>query len=101
MAEADLLVVGGGFAGLAAAVALAQIGRRIVVLESHQSVAAGFRGELVHARGARILESFGVQTPRDRSLMSRCAGFAVVARDSGSRALLPYMDGRSGFTLPH
>ena len=60
MTPSDVLVVGGGFAGLSAAAALSAAGAKVTVLEAHQGSMAAFRGELLHSRGVRTLAEIGL-----------------------------------------
>jgi squalene monooxygenase len=97
----DAVVVGGGFVGLAAAVALARSGARVTVLEALGGVNPAFRGELIHPRGVRALRSLGLEAP----LMSRGAvpvrGFAAFRDRTSPPVLLPYPQSSGGITMEH
>lgn len=99
----DVLVVGGGLAGLACAAALAQQGLEVEVLEASLRPSASFRGELLHARGVRLLRSLGLESALKSSLDFEGAvdvsGFAAVY---GDKVRLPYAkDGGPGAGFEH
>ena len=57
----DVIVAGGGFAGLAAAAGLSRAGMRVTVVEPRDGPPQGFRGELIHPPGARTAAAFGLE----------------------------------------
>jgi 2-polyprenyl-6-methoxyphenol hydroxylase-like FAD-dependent oxidoreductase len=85
-----VVVAGGGFTGLAAAAALAELGAEVTVLEAHASFDPRFRGELIHPRGVRALDILGFK----RALLDAGGvtvdGFAVTPGDGGALMRLPY-----------
>jgi 2-polyprenyl-6-methoxyphenol hydroxylase-like FAD-dependent oxidoreductase len=104
VAEADVVVVGGGFVGLASALALGGGGRNVVVLESRTGVDRRFRGELIHPGGVRALAELGILPAIDSGLARRCRGFAVSSTGSGDPLLLDYpaaAGGSGGLTVNH
>lgn len=99
--DPDALVVGGGFAGLATAAALAESGARVKILEQHHGPDSRFRGELIHPHGVRALERLGLVAPLRRAGGVHVSGFVVVD-DEGPEALLPYARGKgSGLGIEH
>ena len=60
MVGTEVVVVGGGFAGLAAAAALSARGATVTVLESHLGHDPRFRGELIHPRGGAAAEKLPI-----------------------------------------
>lgn len=92
MIRRDVVVVGGGFAGLAAAAAFAQKGARVTVLEAHAGHDPRFRGELIHPRGVRALEALGLKQPLVEAGGVPVRGFAVSPNLSTDNILLPYED---------
>lgn len=90
MERADVLVVGGGFAGLAAAAAAAAAGRRVTVLEARVGTDPRFRGELLHPRGAQVLASLGLRNALEEAGAQPVKGFAVCPSEAHSCLLLPY-----------
>lgn len=99
----DVVVCGGGFAGLTCGVALAARGARVVVLEGHPRGAnPQFRGELIHPRGARDLDRLGMLTPLERAGSVEIAGFSAWADGEEDDVVLPYARGRgAGLGVDH
>jgi squalene monooxygenase len=91
MTRSDVIVVGGGFAGMACAAALCEQGRSVTVIESHHGHDPRFRGELIHPRGVRALESLGLKTPLLEAGGVPVKGFAVSPKQGADPLLLPYM----------
>ena len=77
MERSDVVVVGGGFVGITAAVALADVGARVTVLEALDGPNPAFRGELIHPRGARALEALGLADDVVAAGGVRVRGFAA------------------------
>src|SRR5437773_2290363 len=92
MTAADVVIVGGGFVGMAAAAALADGGRRVVVLEARAGKDPRFRGELIHPHGAAVLGELGLRAPLAREGSAPVDGFAVVPGAGCPAVLLPYDD---------
>jgi 2-polyprenyl-6-methoxyphenol hydroxylase-like FAD-dependent oxidoreductase len=59
MAEVDLIVVGGGPAGVMTGLLFARAGRRVTVLEKHADFFRDFRGDTVHPSTMEILDDLG------------------------------------------
>jgi putative polyketide hydroxylase len=59
--DADVLVVGGGLVGLAAAGLLASAGARVVVAEQHPSTSTHPKARLVNVRSMEIYRALGVE----------------------------------------
>ncbi len=90
MLATEVVVVGGGFAGLAAAAALSGRGAKVTVLESHHGHDKRFRGELIHPRGVRALEALGLKAPLFAAGGVSVQGFAVTPGEGVPARLLPY-----------
>jgi len=60
MADSDLIVVGGGPAGMMAGLLFARSGCRVVVLEKHSDFFRDFRGDTVHPSTMEILDQLGM-----------------------------------------
>lgn len=90
MARSDVLVVGGGFTGLATAAMLANGERRIVVLEARTGPDPRFRGELIHPPGVRQLEALGFLREMRPRGGTEVLGFAVVPERARAAVQLPY-----------
>lgn len=100
----EVIVVGGGFTGMAAAAALSKTGARVKVFEAAQTTDPRFRGELIHPRGVRALDALGLKAP----LLARggvaVSGFAVTPGPGLEAAVLPYADEQGpglGIDHPH
>ncbi|MBS1151926.1 MAG: Monooxygenase, FAD-binding protein [Myxococcaceae bacterium] len=85
-----VVVVGGGFAGLVSAAALAARGATVTVLESHQGFDPRFRGELIHPRGVRGLETLGLKAPLFEAGGVAVKGFSVSPGADVTPIVLPY-----------
>ncbi|MFZ5442648.1 MAG: FAD-dependent oxidoreductase [Myxococcota bacterium] len=88
----DVIVVGGGFTGLAAAAALARKGARVRVFEAAQGTAPQFRGELIHPRGVRALASLELAAPLFAAGGVAVHGFAVTRAAADPAMVLAYGD---------
>jgi 2-polyprenyl-6-methoxyphenol hydroxylase-like FAD-dependent oxidoreductase len=98
----DILVVGGGFAGLSAAAALAARGAKVTVLEAHRGAMAAFRGELLHSRGVRTLHEIGLGDVVSAGLGVDIHGFAAFEGPAEDAVVLPYPAGAvPGFGFEH
>src|SRR5690349_18894184 len=58
--DADLIVVGGGPAGMMAGLLFARAGCRVIVLEKHADFFRDFRGDTVHPSTMEILHQLGM-----------------------------------------
>ncbi len=106
---ADIIVVGAGVTGCAAAVALADGQRRILVLEARSGHKPRFAGELIHPTGAQVLDDLGFLETLRRHGGIDVTGFAVVpprTNDRDAQPLqLPYAEipqnRPTGFAMEH
>ncbi len=102
MSDPQVLVVGGGPAGMVLALLLSRAGVRVRVLEQGVTFAREFRGELLQPGASRILRQLGL---RDRILALGYAFPAGIDVDDGRRItsfeLPPALDCRSndGMTI--
>ena len=88
MADADVVIVGGGPAGMMAGLLLARAGVSVLVLEKHGEFLRDFRGDTVHPSTMELLGELGMlerflQRPHDRvdQLGGRIAGQEIVLAD--------------------
>lgn len=96
----DVIVIGGGFAGIVTAAALANGRRRILVLEGRDAFANRFSGELIHPAGVSILGRLGLlDRLRETTHGAIVEGYVVSLHDDGE-ARIPY-DRVLGFSCNH
>src|SRR3954453_15170131 len=87
-AELDLIIVGGGPAGMMAGLLFARAGCRVVVLEKHADFFRDFRGDTVHPSTLELLRGLGLfdeflKRPHDevRTLTARVAERRITIAD--------------------
>ncbi|MGZ8247316.1 MAG: FAD-dependent oxidoreductase [Methylomagnum sp.] len=87
----DVLVIGGGIAGAAAAAALSQLGMRILIVEPGSAHGRRLAGELVHPPGIDGLYQLGLLN-EDAGLGAAVQGFAVFpfGQEQTDPVVLPY-----------
>jgi 2-polyprenyl-6-methoxyphenol hydroxylase-like FAD-dependent oxidoreductase len=95
MDRAEVLIVGGGFAGMCAARALGRHGR-VIVLEARTGADPRFRGELIHPPGVRVLDQLGLYHPLMDAGGAEVHGFSVVLENGESPIELPYTEVKGG-----
>jgi 2-polyprenyl-6-methoxyphenol hydroxylase-like FAD-dependent oxidoreductase len=100
MQRMDVVIVGGGFTGLTTAAALSAKGARVQVLEASATWANQFRGELIHPKGVRALDSLGLAAPLFEAGGVEVHGFAATPSATGPATLLPYTKG-AGLGVDH
>jgi 2-polyprenyl-6-methoxyphenol hydroxylase-like FAD-dependent oxidoreductase len=86
----DVVVIGGGFTGLASAAALSAAGYKATVLEPHEGPLASFRGELLHPAGVRFAQRMGLTDALLEAGAQGVDGFAVFDGVADDAVLLPY-----------
>ncbi|MBL9039604.1 MAG: FAD-dependent oxidoreductase, partial [Archangium sp.] len=102
MKAPDVIIVGGGFAGLTAAAALSRQGASVTVFERAPSYDRQFRGELIHPRGVRGLDAVGLAQPLFDGGGIPVRGFAVTPGAGADATLLPYRsDSGPGMGIDH
>src|SRR6202012_3302172 len=79
------IVVGGGPAGMVAALLLARGGVEVTVLAKHADFLRDFRGDTVHPSTLRLLDEPGLSDRLDATPHTRLEGFGVDLPD-GRRA---------------
>lgn len=96
----DQAVVGAGPVGALVAVALANTGRAVTLLEEDPAFGCHFAGEWLHPRGVQLLEKYGIrleETSRDD--VSSGKGFAVFPDDGSEPILLEDAGHREGLAF--
>ena len=88
----DVLVVGAGPAGCVTAIAHAQRGAKVLLLEAEPAAAGRFAGEWLHTAGVDVLDALRLghlENARARSGY----GFVIVPDDGGAPIEMPYRRG--------
>ncbi|KAF2634614.1 SE-domain-containing protein [Massarina eburnea CBS 473.64] len=86
--EADIVIVGGGVAGCAAAVAFGKQGRSVIMLERSLKEPDRIVGELLQPGGVAALEKLGMRDCLEDIDAVRCHGYQVSYH--GSPVSIPY-----------
>ncbi|HTB77234.1 MAG TPA: NAD(P)/FAD-dependent oxidoreductase [Polyangiaceae bacterium] len=102
MISSDVLVIGGGFAGLAAAAALSKAGATVTILEALEGTMPTFRGELLHSPGVRALHEIGLGDVVSPDFGVDVHGFAAFDGADRDPVVLPYASrSEPGFGFDH
>jgi squalene monooxygenase len=100
----DVVVAGGGVAGVSVAAALQEFGHRVLLVEPGLDSAKRLAGELIHPPGASDLAELGLLAPLEKAGLAPVLGFAVSPEAAAAPYLLPYeIPGvrRLGFAIDH
>src|SRR5712664_1093385 len=90
MQDWDVVIVGGGVAGVSVAAALEEFGYRVLLVDAGLDGAKRLAGELIHPPGVADLADLGLLAPLEGAGVAPVRGFAV-SPDAGSAPyLLPY-----------
>ena len=105
METVDVAIIGGGFSGVAAAIALAEQGRSIRVYEASDGAPPRFAGEFLQPAGVEVLDRMHVLPAFLERGGLPGLGFSVWSLSGDARALLLYREvpaiGHSGLYLEH
>ncbi|MEM7043486.1 MAG: FAD-dependent oxidoreductase [Pseudomonadota bacterium] len=96
MRDVDAVVVGGGPAGLSAAITLAKAGRSVMVLEKSKD-APGGPGETFHPGIEAIFDQLGIGDAMRADASAR--HLAVIVERAGHREIVAYENGWRGFQI--
>ncbi len=94
MSKYDVVIIGAGLTGCATAAAIAQADptrqRKILVLDKCKGVHPQFSGELIHPRGAQILDDLGFYRPLSAAGGVDVDGFVVFENADAHQVELDY-----------
>jgi lanosterol synthase len=96
----DVAIIGGGPVGCTAALAFADRGARVLVLEANSRASARFAGEWLHPPALEVLRSVRIDLAKTVQYPTGL-GFAVFPEDASPPILLPYPGANTGLSLPH
>ena len=97
----DVAVIGAGPIGCAAAIAFAQRGATVLLLEANARASERFAGEWIHPSGVQILEKLGLGSLEAITENGLSHGFVVHPDDGSDHIVLPYPDGMTGVSFEH
>ncbi|MCA9577098.1 MAG: squalene/phytoene synthase family protein [Myxococcales bacterium] len=97
----DVVVVGAGPAGIAAAAGFAQRGADVLLLEAAPEAKTRLAGEWLHPRAATALSKLRLLEALPRSARQTGHGFAFFSDDGSAPVLLPYAEGQRALALEH
>ena len=96
----DVAIVGAGPVGSLCALAHAQQGARVALLEANPKASRRLAGEWLHPPAVRMLQSVGIELD-EQPRSSRGEGFAVFPEDGSEPIVLPYPGGKHGVACDH
>lgn len=97
----DVAVIGAGPIGCAAAIAFAQRGAMVLLLEANPRASERFAGEWIHPSGVQILEKLGLASLEAIAENGLMHGFVVHPDDGSDQIVLPYPDRMTGVSFEH
>jgi len=96
----DVVIVGAGPVGSVCALAHAQRGVRVALLEANTKGTKRMAGEWLHPPAVRILQEVGVNLD-EKAHSTKGRGFVVLPEDNSDPIVLPYSDGAYGLACEH
>ncbi len=97
----DVTVIGGGPVGCVTAIAHAEQGANVLLLEARSAVPTRFAGEWLHPPGVDVLDRLGVERPATTADIPQGRGFVVFPDDGSYPIVLDYPDAQRGFSAEH
>ena len=97
----DVTVVGGGPVGCVAAIAHAEQGANVLLLEARSEAPTRFAGEWIHPPGADVLRGLEIELPKSTAQRSGGRGFVVFPDDGSFPIVLDYPGAAEGFSAEH
>ena len=101
----DVVIAGGGLAGVSVAAALSELGHDVLLVEPGLDGTKRLAGELVHPPGVADLAELGLLRPLEAAGVAAVHGFAVIPAPAEPAAILPYGEipglTRHGFAMDH
>jgi 2-polyprenyl-6-methoxyphenol hydroxylase-like FAD-dependent oxidoreductase len=94
-------VIGAGPIGCVAAIAFAQRGATVLLLEANPRASERFAGEWIHPSGVQVLERLGLGNLEAIAESEPRHGFVVHPDDGSDPIVLPYPDGMTGAAIEH
>jgi 2-polyprenyl-6-methoxyphenol hydroxylase-like FAD-dependent oxidoreductase len=97
----DVAVVGAGPVGCVTALACAQRGARVLLLEAQAQATNRMAGEWLHPRGVGVLQRLGIERLEAVADHAPGKGFVVFSEPEGPPIVLDYPEGQRGWTCEH
>ena len=96
----DVAIVGAGPAGCVTALAFAERGAKVLLLEANPQSSRRLAGEWIHPPAVDILKRFGVE-PRPVAPFLGGRGFVLFPDDGSRPVVLPYATGTFAYSFEH
>ena len=97
----DSIIVGAGPTGSFCALALAQKGERVALLEASPNASRRLAGEWLHPPAVRALQGIGIDFSDNETEYCQGKGFVVFPGDAKDPILLTYRKGSQGVSCEH
>lgn len=97
----DVTVIGGGPVGCVTAIAHAQQGADVLVLEARSDAPTRLAGEWLHPPGANVLRDLGIEFPESTLNRPKGRGFVCFPDDGSHPIVLDYPNAQEGFSAEH
>ena len=95
----DVVVVGAGLTGCAAAISLARIGWRVALIEKNKHVPERIIGELMQPGGIELLETLGLAEALDDIDAQEIQGYSIIYEKEDVQ--IPYPNNKKGRAFHH